>query len=175
MSMTLSNCSIPLIPACFPGMVLARFKSLARRLYKISFTRELFPEPDTPVTQVSTPKGNSTLMPFKLFSEAFCTTSFPVGLRRFSGTGICLLPLKYCPVMDSSTCMISSAVPCATTRPPWEPASGPISTIWSAASMVSSSCSTTKRVLPMSFRFLNVLSSLSLSLWCSPILGSSKI
>ena len=52
---------------------------------------------------------------------------------------------------------------------------GPISTIWSAAYIVSSSCSTTSTVLPKSLNFLSVAISLSLSLWCNPILGSSKI
>lgn len=41
--------------------------------------------------------------------------------------------------------------------------------------MVSSSCSTTKTVFPKSLSFLKVASNLSLSLWCNPILGSSKI
>ena len=39
-------------PVCLPGIVRARFSSLRQRLYRISLTRELFPEPDTPVTQV---------------------------------------------------------------------------------------------------------------------------
>ena len=41
--------------------------------------------------------------------------------------------------------------------------------------MVSSSCSTTMRLLPRSRRFFSVASSLSLSRWCSPMDGSSKI
>ena len=54
---------------------------------------------------------------------------YPVGLRLTSGTGIFHSPLKYLPVTDSGTFIISSAVPHATTSPPWEPAPGPISTI----------------------------------------------
>ena len=77
--------------------------------------------------------------------------------------------------MDSSHCMISSAVPTATTLPPCSPAPGPISTMQSAASIVSSSCSTTSTELPKSRRCIRVCSSLSLSLWCSPMLGSSRI
>ena len=41
-----------------------------RLLHKISLTRELFPEPDTPVTQVITPSGNFTVIFFRLFSAA---------------------------------------------------------------------------------------------------------
>ena len=175
MLITLSSPSMPEMFLCFPGTVLARFKSLARRLYKISFTRELFPEPETPVTQVITPTGIFTEMPLRLFSLAPVTASQPLGCRRWVGTGTCILPLKYWPVTDSATSMISCAVPWAITFPPWEPAPGPISTTWSASSIVSSSCSTTISVLPRSRRFFRVLSSLSLSLWCRPMLGSSRI
>ena len=164
MAMTLSSCSIPSMALCFPGMVWARFSFFASVLYKISFTRELLPEPDTPVTQVITPSGKFTSIFFRLFSAAPRTVSHPVGLRRSDGTGIFNLPLKYAPVMDSSHCIISSAVPTATTCPPCSPAPGPISTIQSAARMVSSSCSTTKTEFPRSRRCFNVASSLSLSL-----------
>ena len=41
-------------------------------------------------------------------------------------------------------------VPCATTRPPRLPAPGPMSMMWSARRIVSSSCSTTTSVLPLS-------------------------
>jgi len=41
--------------------------------------------------------------------------------------------------------------------------------------MVSSSCSTTMSVLPMSRRFFIVLSSFALSRWCRPMLGSSRM
>ena len=70
--------------------------------------------------------------------------------------------------------IISSIVPWATTSPPCIPARGPISTIWSAALMVSSSCSTTIKVLPRSRISFNEWINLSLSLWCKPILGSSR-
>ena len=60
MAMTLSSCSTPSIDLYFPGIVLARFSFFARVLYRISLTSELFPDPDTPVTQVITPRGNAT-------------------------------------------------------------------------------------------------------------------
>ena len=147
-----------------PVIVLALFRLFARCLYKISLTRELFPEPDTPVTHVIIPNGISTSIFFRLFSLAPFTVRNPAGVFRSAGTGICSFPLRYCPVMDSSTWQISSAVPCAITFPPREPAPGPISMIWSAAHIVSSSCSTTNSVFPISFRFFSVFISLSLSL-----------
>ncbi len=128
MLITLSSFPIPEILLCFPGIVRARFKSLASLLYKISFTRELFPEPETPVTQVMTPVGIFTVMFFRLFSLAPVTVSHPLGCLRSSGTGTCFFPERYWPVMESSTSMISWAVPAATTSPPWEPAPGPMST-----------------------------------------------
>ena len=94
MSITLSNCSIPSILLCAPGIVLARFSFLANVLYKISLVSELFPEPDTPVTQVITPSGTSTSMFFRLFSFAPLIVRYPVGFLRSSGTGICILPLR---------------------------------------------------------------------------------
>ena len=173
--MTLSNCSTPSIHLCLPGIILALFSFLARLLYKISFTRELLPEPETPVTQVIIPRGIFTSIFFRLFSAAFRIVKNPAGFLRTEGTGICSFPLKYCPVMDLGFCMISSAVPMATSCPPCSPAPGPISTTQSAARMVSSSCSTTISVFPKSLKCFNVASSLSLSLWCRPILGSSRI
>ena len=59
--------------------------------------------------------------------------------------------------------------------PPSRPASGPISIIQSAARMISSSCSTTMTVLPKSRNCCSTLMSLSVSLLCSPILGSSRM
>jgi hypothetical protein len=46
--------------------------------------------------------------------------------------------------------MISATVPWAMMRPPWTPGPGPMSMTWSAARIMSSSCSTTSTVLPMS-------------------------
>ena len=91
---TLSSCSIPRISLCSPGIVLARFSFFARLLYSISLTRELFPDPDTPVTQVKTPSGNFTSMFFRLFCFAPFTVSQPVGFFRSAGTGILIFPLR---------------------------------------------------------------------------------
>ena len=161
----------------FPGFSFAPFSSFAIVLYKTSFTNVDFPEPETPVTQLNTPSGNFTLIFFKLFSVAPCTsiTLDFTGFLLFLGTSIFFLPLKYWPVIEPSTFLTSSAVPCAITFPPCVPAPGPISIIWSAAYIVSSSCSTTINVFPKSLSFFKVASNLSLSLWCKPILGSSKI
>ncbi len=97
------------------------------------------------------------------------------GRRRFFGTSIARVPARNCPVADSSTAITSSGVPCAITWPPCSPAPGPRSTRWSAARIVPSSCSTTITVLPRSRSRSSVAISRSLSRWCSPIEGSSRM
>jgi hypothetical protein len=57
----------------------------------------------------------------------------------------------------------------------YSPAFGPISMRISAERMISSSCSTTTTVLPMSLSLFITEISLSVSLGCSPMLGSSNI
>ena len=55
------------------------------------------------------------------------------------------------PVTESgAAAMLGRRVPCATSRPPRLPAPGPMSMMWSARRIVSSSCSTTTSVLPLS-------------------------
>jgi hypothetical protein len=66
------------------------------------------------------------------------------------GTAISRRPDRYMPVMDSSEASRSCTGPLTTTWPPCSPAPGPMSTTQSATPMVSSSCSTTMRVLPSS-------------------------
>ena len=87
------------------------------------------PEPETPVTHVITPVGNDTFIFLRLFTLAPFTLIHPVGSLLLSGTGIFFLPLKYAPVTEPGTSIISCAVPAATTCPPCSPAPGPISTI----------------------------------------------
>ncbi len=57
---------------------------------------------------------------------------------------------------------------------PCSPAPGPMSTIQSAVRMVSSSCSTTMRVLPRFLSLISVSMSRRLSRWWRPMLGSSS-
>ena len=54
----------------FPGLVFARFNVLANAFHKISETKELFPDPETPVTHINSPNGNSTSISFRLCSAA---------------------------------------------------------------------------------------------------------
>ena len=167
---------MPSIPAHLPGRTLTRFFSAARDLYSISFMSEDLPLPDTPVTTTSSPSGISTSIFLRLFSHApRMIRLLPFPALRLSGTGINFFPLRYCPVIDSVQAQISSAVPAATILPPLTPAPGPTSTIQSAARIVSSSCSTTISVLPRSRSCLSVAKSFSLSRWCRPMLGSSRI
>jgi len=95
MFIILSIFSIPFTSLHFPGFSFDPFKSLAIVLYNISFTRVLFPEPETPVTQVNCPSGNLIFIFFKLFSSApFTSIDFPFDFLLFDGTFICFLPLK---------------------------------------------------------------------------------
>ena len=126
----------------------------------ISWIREDFPLPDTPVTQISSPSGKCTSIPFRLCSAApRMTSSWPFPCRLTVGTGIFFCPLRYWPVTDSGQAHRSSTDPAQTTFPPLTPAPGPMSMTWSAARMVSSSCSTTTRVFPRSRRRYNVFNS----------------
>ena len=60
------------------------------------------PEPDTPVTATKHPSGSRTSMFFRLCSRAprMVSHSMPGG-RRCCGVGICRLPARYWPVIDS--------------------------------------------------------------------------
>ncbi len=89
--------------------------------------------------------------------------------------GISRSPRRYAPVSDSGAASTSSSVPSATTCPPCRPALGPRSITWSAARMVSSSCSTTSTVFPRSRSCRRVSSSCTLSRWCRPMEGSSRM
>ena len=95
MFITLSMFSIPSILSCFPGNSVELYSSLANPLYNISFINVLFPEPETPVTQVNTPSGILTSIFFKLFCFApLISIDLPFDFLLLLGTLICFLPLK---------------------------------------------------------------------------------
>src|SRR5215471_6674698 len=83
-SITLSKTSIPSTPWCAPGLTRARLSRFASALKTISFTSVDLPEPDTPVTQMNFPTGNSTSMSFRLCCAA-----------HDEGTAILLPPLGH--------------------------------------------------------------------------------
>ena len=60
----LSILSIPTTSLHLPGFSLEPFNCFVIVLYNISFTNVLFPDPETPVTQLNTPSGNLTLIFF---------------------------------------------------------------------------------------------------------------
>ncbi len=79
---------------CRPGTTRERLSSLARTEYRMSLTREDLPEPETPVTAVSTPSGKETSCPVRLFARGattFSIRSLSTG-RRTAGTGISSSP-----------------------------------------------------------------------------------
>ena len=62
---------------------------------KVSLMRVDLPEPDTPVTTMSFPSGNSTSTSFKLLPLApFSQMLLPFPLRRFEGISMLRLPLR---------------------------------------------------------------------------------
>ena len=100
--------------------------------------------------------------------------TLPLPGRRASGVGMRLRPLRYAPVRDASLAMTSDTSPVATMWPPCSPAPGPRSTMWSAARIMASSCSTTMTVLPMSRRRVRVPMRRWSSWGCRPTVGSSQ-
>src|SRR6266511_3424795 len=88
--------------ACSPGFTRMRCSRLASALKTISFTSVDFPEPETPVTQMNLPTGNSTSIPFRLCIEAPRTQNEPFSSPRRSGTAISRLPARNRPVIESA-------------------------------------------------------------------------
>ena len=143
---------------------------------RVWFINEDFPEPDTPVIHVNNPIGIFTDIFWRLFSEALIIFIFlSDGFFLLDGIWILFSPLRYLAVRDFLFLRIALISPSAHISPPCLPAPGPISIIWSADLIASSSCSTTMTVFPRFLRYLRVLINFSLSLWCKPIEGSSRI
>jgi len=71
----------------------------------VSVTSELLPDPDTPVTTVSEPRGIATSTDRRLFWRAPITVMWPRSAdRRCVGTGMVSSPDMYRPVSDSAQC-----------------------------------------------------------------------
>ncbi len=166
---------MPSTESCSPGFTRTRCSRFASALKTVSFTSVDLPEPETPVTVMNLPTGNSTSMSFRLCWVAPRTQNEPWSSDRRSGVAICLFRDRNCPVTDSGFFSTSEAVPSATTCPPCSPAPGPMSTRWSAERIICSSCSTTSTVLPRSRSRSSVAISFELSRWWSPIDGSSRM
>ena len=153
MAISLSRCSRPSMLSWSPGLPSPPFRSRRRASTRMSLTSELLPEPDTPVTQTNTPSGISTSMFLQVVVPWRRGPPVPLPLAGAAGGGD--LDLPACPT-DTGPVTLSgcgddrASGPAATTRPPRTPGPGPKSTMWSAARIVSSSCSTTTTVLPWS-------------------------
>src|ERR1700736_6894389 len=83
--MILSTCSRPWMRRWAPARCRVRCRRLATALYSTSLTSVDLPEPDTPVTQVRTPRGTLTSMFCRLCSEAPSIVTYPEGRRRRRG------------------------------------------------------------------------------------------
>lgn len=132
---------------------------------------ELFPDPATPVSTTSTPRGMSTSTSRRLLVSAPRTSSAPPPVRtddfREARSSRCL-PVRV------SLFRRPSKVPSNITFPPSVPACGPRSTTWSAIAMTSGLCSTTRTVLPLSRNCSRRSFIRAMSCGCRPIVGSSK-
>ena len=118
----------------------------------VSMTSVDLPEPETPVTQVKHAERESARRcPCRLCCRAPRSVSAALrgaAARRHRDRRA---PERYCAGQAARAGERSPpGVPAATTSPPCTPAPGPMSMTWSAARMVSSSCSTTSTVLPRS-------------------------
>ena len=139
-------------------------------------TKVDFPAPDTPQQTVRRALGiaNDVLLIFR--KRAFCrciqleSFGFLTPLGRSSFLKISL-EAGYA---DGSSSIAWLVWPYATIFPPLEPASGPMSIIKSACSIVSMSCSTTKSEFPRFRSFRRASINLWLSTGCKPMDGSSK-
>lgn len=136
-------------------------------------TRVDLPDPDTPVTAVSTPSGNVASTPRTLCRSTPPRVIHPVGTRG-SRAGAGSSSKRNRRVADPSTPARPAGGPLCRTRPPCSPASGPTSTSQSARRTTSIWCSTTNTELPASLSLPSTPSSDSVSAGCRPADGSSS-
>ena len=125
---------------------------------------------------MNVPSGNVTSMSRRLCSRAPLTTSAcrcPGG--AWPGPGPARSPRRNAPVIERGSASTASSEPFAMISPPCSPAPGPMSMTQSAVRIVSSSCSTTRTVLPRSRSRVSVAISFALSRWWRPIDGSSRM
>src|SRR6056300_1077917 len=113
--MTRSRCFHPASSWYSPAWSSALLSLLASALYRVSSTKVLLPDPDTPVTQVNVPRGTETSMFLRFRALA------PLSMSQLSEDGILSeeakflrpLPLRYAPVMDWGVFCRSARVPLA--------------------------------------------------------------
>ena len=116
-------------------------------------TSELLPEPETPVTHVIVPSGISTVDVLAGCARARRAPRGSSRCRRAAAPAIGMASVPGEVAARERRRRSPSpprACPRRRSRPPWRPAPGPMSITWSAASIVSRSCSTTSTVLPRS-------------------------
>ena len=141
-------------------------------LPRVSISKVLFPEPETPQTPVKVPRGR------RHPRRAGCSRGHPAPPSNPWGSPACpRTEIFFHPAATSRSgyqpVMISAGVPWATISPPAAPAPGPTSMMWSAARISTGSCSTTITVLPSSRSSSRAPRRASNSLGCMPREGSS--
>src|SRR5439155_15276036 len=100
---SLSTLSSPVTRVCRPGTCRAPLSLFASTDARMSLTSVDLPEPETPVTDVSTPSGNDTSISRRLCSRAPTTVSWrrrATG-RLLAGIAMLSLPDRYAPVIES--------------------------------------------------------------------------
>ena len=119
---TCGGSALPRIPASSAGI-------------RLSSTMVVLPEPDTPVTTVSRPLGMATSSGLTVWICDVDRRIVPCANRSaFSARGrkgASGAPDKNGPICEAGSAATADTVPCAMTRPPFAPASGPISMIQS--------------------------------------------
>lgn len=145
---------------------------------RLSSTRVVLPEPDTPVTAVSLPRGMAISSGLTVWIAPVSRKTAPWS-NSSSAAALVLVrtvrsPERKAPIRECGLRSTSSTVPCAMISPPAAPEPGPISTMWSAWRSTRTSWSTSTTELPSVSRSSTTPSRPSTLEGWSPIEGSSS-
>ena len=170
-SMILSMCSTPSTASCSPGSSRAPLSCLASGpIEDVGHERALARAGDAG-------HGDEAAERERRVDAAEVVLAGPADDERLAvalpplgpGSGTARSPRRKAPVIERGSARTASSGPLAMISPPCSPAPGPMSRTQSAVRIVSSSCSTTRTVLPRSRSRVSVAMSLALSRWWSPI------
>ena len=143
----------------------------------VSSTSVVLPEPDTPVTAISRPRGMSMANGFTVCKPLDSRWIRP--RSNISPACACgraatrAAPERKGPMIEASSRATSSTEPWETTAPPSAPAAGPISTRWSAACRMRVSWSTITTEFPSAIKSRITPRRPSMLAGCKPMEGSS--
>ena len=145
---------------------------------RLSSTSVVFPEPDTPVTQVRRPFGMRASSGCTVWMVSVSSVMAPSSKRCSGATGVrtrtFAVPAKNGPMRLAGFASTAATDPWAITCPPSAPEPGPISMRWFAWRSTATSWSTITTELPSDRRSSMTPSSPSMFAGCSPMEGSSS-